>query len=108
MTPGSINAAAYNSADGYIWGYLSSPAKSIVRIGKDFKPEIFEIPELPDTKNKFVGDISIDGIYYFKAGGSTFYGIDLNPTSDTYLEYLGSFTLTKKPTDSLPSITLWS
>ena len=95
VTPGSINAAAYNSADGYLWGYLSSPSKSIVRIGKDFIPEIFEIPELPDTKNKYVGDISIDGIYYFKAGGSTFYGIDLNPASETYLEYLGSFTLNK-------------
>ncbi|WP_233268577.1 hypothetical protein [Cellulophaga sp. L1A9] len=95
ITPGSINAAAYNSADGYIWGYLSSPAKSIVRIGKDFSPEIFEIPELPDTKNKYVGDISIDGIYYFKAGGTSYYAIDLNPTSDTYLEYLGSFTLNK-------------
>ena len=26
VTPGSINAAAYNPADGFIWGSLSSPA----------------------------------------------------------------------------------
>ena len=35
VTPGSINAAAYNPADGFIWGSLSSPAKTIVRIGQD-------------------------------------------------------------------------
>ncbi|MEL0653377.1 hypothetical protein V6246_18310, partial [Algibacter sp. TI.3.09] len=26
VTPGNINAAAYNPADGYIWGYVSTPA----------------------------------------------------------------------------------
>ena len=93
ITPGSINAAAYNSADGYIWGYLSSPSSSIVRIGKDFVPEIFTIANLPDTNNKYVGDISIDGMYYLRAGGSTYYAIDLNPESNNYLEFVGSFRL---------------
>ncbi len=94
ITPGSINAAAYNSADGYIWGYLSTPSKSIVRIGKDFNTEVYNIPELPDSNNKYVGDINIDGIYYFRSGGSTYYSIDLNPESNNYLEYIGSNTLT--------------
>ena len=41
ITPGSINAAAYNSADGYLWGYLSTPSKSIVRIGKNYSTDTF-------------------------------------------------------------------
>ena len=36
VTEGNINATGYNPADGYIWGSLSSPAKTIVRIGKNF------------------------------------------------------------------------
>ncbi|MBU3027193.1 DUF6923 family protein [Zobellia galactanivorans] len=94
ITPGNVNAVAYNSTDGYIWGYLSTPSQSIVRIGKDFKVEQYTIPELP-TGNKYVGDISTDGIYYFKAGGTSYYKIDLNPESETYLEYLGQFSLSR-------------
>ncbi|CAM3479010.1 T9SS type A sorting domain-containing protein [Zobellia roscoffensis] len=94
ITPGNVNAVAYNTTDGYIWGYLSTPSKSIVRIGKDFTVDQYEIPELP-TGNKYVGDISTDGIYYFKAGGASYYKIDLNPESDTYLDYLGQFTLSQ-------------
>lgn len=94
IVPGKINATAYNPVDGYIWGYLSEPSKSIVRIGKDFSTEIFTIPELP-TGTKYVGDINADGIYYFRAGGSTYYSIDLNPSSDTYLKFLGAQTFSK-------------
>ena len=36
VTSGVINAAAYNPADGYLWGSLSTPSKSIVRIGNNF------------------------------------------------------------------------
>ncbi|QWX85527.1 T9SS type A sorting domain-containing protein [Cellulophaga sp. HaHaR_3_176] len=95
ITEGNINAAAYNSADGYIWGYLSSPSKSIVRIGKNYEPEIYTIPEIPNTNNKYVGDITIDGIYYLRSGGTTYYAIDLNPESNSYLEFIGSYTLNK-------------
>lgn len=94
IVPGKINATAYNPVDGYIWGYLSEPSQSIVRIGKDFSTEIFTIPELP-TGTKYVGDINADGIYYFRAGGSTYYSIDLNPSSDTYLKFLGAQTLSQ-------------
>jgi len=55
----------------------------LARIGKDFQVEQYTIPELP-TGNKYVGDISNDGIYYFKAGGSSYFKIDLNPVSDSY------------------------
>ncbi|MRH99973.1 hypothetical protein GH721_05435 [Kriegella sp. EG-1] len=94
VTPGNINGVGYNSTDGYLWGYLSTPQSTIVRIGKNFQVDQYTIPNLP-TGNKYVGDISIDGIYYFKAGGASYYKIDLNPESDTYLEYLGAFTLSK-------------
>lgn len=95
ITPGSINAAAYNSADGYLWGYLSTPSKSIVRIGKNYSTDTFSIPDLPDQANKYVGDININGMYYLKGGGSTYYSIDLNPSSSTYLDYVDSHTLSK-------------
>ena len=94
ITPGNINATAYNPADGFIWGYLSSPSKTIVRIGKDFQTTSFTIPELTNG-NKYVGDISSDGIYYFKAGGTSYFKIDLNPSSPTYTQYLSTENLSQ-------------
>lgn len=92
VTPGSVNAVGYNPADGYIWGSLSAPSKSIVKIGKNFETEIFYIPELP-TANRYVGDVSATGVYHLKPGGSTAYRVDLNPESDTYGKFLSTFTL---------------
>ncbi|MCB4807979.1 T9SS type A sorting domain-containing protein [Tamlana sp. 62-3] len=92
VTPGNINAAAYNPADGYIWGSLSTPEKSIVRIGKNFQTTTFYIDELP-TKNRYVGDISATGIYYLKPGGTTYYAVDVNPESANYGKYLSSHNL---------------
>ena len=94
ITTGNVNAAAYNPADGYIWGYVSSPAKSIVRIGNDFSTTTYTIDALT-TGNKYIGDISADGIYYFKAGGSTYYTIDLDPGSATYTELTSTSTLSQ-------------
>ena len=94
IVPDKINAAAYNPTDGYIWGYLSSPSKSIVRIGKDFSTDIYTIPEL-EVGNKYVGAINADGIYYFRSGSSTYFSVDLNDDSATYLNYLGSQQLSK-------------
>ena len=68
VTPGNVNALGYNPADGFIWGSLSTPSKSIVKIGKNFETEIFYIPELP-TANRYVGDVSATGVYYLKPGG---------------------------------------
>ncbi|MBT8288473.1 MAG: T9SS type A sorting domain-containing protein [Bacteroidia bacterium] len=94
VTEGNINAAAYNPQDGFLWGSLSSPSKTIVRIGADFNTETFYIEELP-TSNRYVGDINPDGIYYLKGGGTTFYKIDLNPNSPSYSEFLATGTLSQ-------------
>ncbi len=94
VTEGSINAAAYNPADGFIWGSLSSPAKTIVRIGKNFETTTLYIDELP-TNNRYVGDISADGMYYLKGGGTTYYKINLNPNSDSYGQHIATLNLTQ-------------
>ncbi|WP_370408610.1 DUF6923 family protein [Tenacibaculum dicentrarchi] len=94
ITAGSINAAAYNPADGFIWGSLSTPAKTIVRIGDDFLTTSFYIDELP-TKNRYIGDISAQGVYYLKGGGSTYYKVDLDPNSATYTQHLATENLSQ-------------
>ncbi|MFB9052767.1 DUF6923 family protein [Formosa undariae] len=94
ITEGNINAAGYNPADGFIWGSLTSPQKSIVRIGKNFNTTIYTINELPES-NRYVGDINTDGIYYLKGGGKTYYTIDLNPESKNYTQYLGTDNLSE-------------
>ncbi|CAM1368245.1 DUF6923 family protein [Tenacibaculum xiamenense] len=92
ITEGSINAAGYNNADGYIWGSVSTPSKSIVRIGDDFSTDIYTINELP-TSNRYIGDINLSGHYYLKPGGDTYYIIDIDPASPNYLTSLGTGTL---------------
>ncbi len=94
VAPGNINATGYNPADGYIWGALSSPDKAIIRIGQNFETTVFTIPELP-SNNGYVGDVSSDGTYYLKPGGSTFYKIDINPDSDNYGNYSGQGSLSQ-------------
>ncbi|WP_282039517.1 DUF6923 family protein [Saccharicrinis aurantiacus] len=74
---GNINAAGYNPADGYIWASVTIPQKTIIRIGKDFSVTQFEVPELPES-NRYIGDVSEDGIYYAKGGGAELHLIDLN------------------------------
>ncbi|MBJ2175412.1 T9SS type A sorting domain-containing protein [Aureibaculum sp. A20] len=94
ITKGSVNATAYNPADGFIWGSLSSPEKSIVRIGKNFQTTTYYIDELPSS-SRYVGDVSSKGIYYLKGGGKTYYKIDLNPESDNYTKYIGTENLSQ-------------
>ena len=91
----SINGAAYNSADGFLWGYVSGNPKTIVRIGKNFETDIYTIPEIPVTNNNYVGDIDLFGQYYFRASSSTYHHVDLNPNSASYLQYKGSSTLSQ-------------
>ena len=94
ITEGNINAAAYNSADGYIWGSTGTPSRTIVRIGKDFKTTTYIIPELTNT-SCYIGDINLDGIYFLKSSGTTYDKVDLNPNSATYAQHLGAFTLSQ-------------
>ena len=97
ITPGNINAAGYNSKDGYIWGSLSSPSQSIVKIGKNFETTTYTFSELP-TSNRYIGDISLDGVYYLKGGGTGYSMIDLDPVSSNYLSFIGSGTLSQNIT----------
>ncbi|WP_299120319.1 T9SS type A sorting domain-containing protein [uncultured Winogradskyella sp.] len=94
VTSGNINAAAYNPADGFIWGSLTSPAKTIVRMDKDFATTTYYIDELP-TNNRYVGDINSQGIYYLKGGGTTYYKIDLNPESANYAQHQSTENLSE-------------
>ena len=94
ITPGNINATGYNSKDGYIWGALSTPSQSIVKIGKDFATTTYTFSGLP-TSNRYVGDISLDGIYYLKPGGVDYSMIDLDPASSNYLTLIGTGTLSQ-------------
>lgn len=96
ITPGNINAAGYNNTDGFIWGSLSDPARSIVRIGKNFNTDVFYVPELPST-NRYVGDIDANGIYFLKGGLTTVYKIDLNPASSNYAKSIGTMELSSSP-----------
>jgi len=94
VTPGSINAAAYNPADGFIWGSLSSPEKTIVRIGKNFTTTSFFIDELPSS-NRYVGAISASGVYCLKGGGTSYYKVDLDPESENYTKYISTENLSQ-------------
>ncbi|WP_296311098.1 ice-binding family protein [Winogradskyella sp. UBA3174] len=92
VTPGNINAAAYNPVDGFIWGSLSTPEKTIVRIGENFRTRTYYVDELPTTVRD-VGDVSSNGIYYLKGDGTTYYKIDLNPESVNYTQHQATETL---------------
>ena len=52
------------------------------------------IDELP-TSNRYVGDISAEGVYYLKGGGTTYYKIDLDPNSNTYTQHLATESLSQ-------------
>ncbi|MEP2935932.1 MAG: T9SS type A sorting domain-containing protein [Gilvibacter sp.] len=92
ITEGNVNATGYNPIDGYIWGSVSSPSKTIVRIGNNFEVSYFNIDALP-TSNRYIGDVSQEGIYYLKPSGSTVYRIDLRPESETYTQALETVSL---------------
>ena len=92
VTTGNINAAAYNPADGYIWGSLTSPDQSMVRIGVGMTADTYTIRGFP-TSNPYVGAISSSGQYYAKSGCLEFHVVDLDPASKSYLEVVDTKTL---------------
>ena len=94
ITEGSVNATGYNPADGFIWGSLSAPEKSIVRIGKNFTTTTYYIPELP-SNGRYIGDVSSTGMYYLKGGGITYYKINIDPNSDNYAQHDATETLSQ-------------
>jgi hypothetical protein len=94
ITTGNINATGYNPVDGYIWGSLSSPEKTIVRIGENFNTTNFYIAELPSS-DRNIGDVSANGIYYLKGDGTTYYKIDLDPNSATFAQHQSTESLSQ-------------
>lgn len=92
ISEGNLNAVAYNPSDGYIWGYISTPANSVARVGKNFNVDIYTIP---GYRSAYVGAIDAEGIFYSKAGGTSYDVVDLNPNSATYLSVLNQATLSQ-------------
>ncbi|PQJ19963.1 hypothetical protein BSU00_11210 [Tenacibaculum sp. SG-28] len=90
----NVNAAAYNPKDGYIWASVTSPSKTIIRIGKDYATDSFTISQL-GTANRYIGAINSDGVYFSKGSGDTFYKIDLDPGSNSYTQFLASQNLSQ-------------
>ncbi len=88
----NINAVGYNEKDGYIWGSLRFPDNTIIRIGKDYSTTTFEIP---GASFSYVGDVNKDGIYYLRKSSNSYYKIDLDPASATYLTILGTENIDK-------------
>ncbi len=94
ITTGNINATGYNPVDGYIWGSLSAPEKTIVRVGKNFNTTSYYIDELPSSDRK-IGDVSADGIYYLKGEDTTYYKIDLDPSSANFAQHQSTESLSQ-------------
>lgn len=95
VSDGKINAAAYNTVDGFLWGFLQEKPKTLLRIGNDFKTTEYNITSIPnEASTSYVGDVNIDGIYHYLKG-KTVHKVDLNPDSENYLNYIGSFNLSK-------------
>jgi len=94
ITGGNINGTGYNPVDGYIWGSLSTPASSIVRIGKNYTTTTYMIAGLPSS-NRYIGDVSTDGVYFLKGGGTSYYKVDLDPSSSNYLTLLSTESLSQ-------------
>ena len=91
-----INSIGYNPKDGYLWGTVNTPSQSIVRIGGNYNTKLFHIPSFPSTTGRFIGDVDQNGIYFVKGPGTTFYKINLDPSSVNYTKLIGTLTLSQK------------
>ncbi|TCP24386.1 putative secreted protein (Por secretion system target) [Tenacibaculum skagerrakense] len=92
IDPSIINGVGYNPKDGYIWGSLKSPSNTIIRIGNNYETTHFTLSNAPYS---YVGDVNQDGIYFLKNGSSSFYKIDLDPSSPNYLTNIGTVNLSQ-------------
>lgn len=93
LTNEVINGVGYNDKDGYIWGSLkTSSGNNIVRVGNNYQVTVYTVP---GASYSYVGDINMDGIYYLKSGGNSFYMIDLDPASQNYLTKIGTGILSQ-------------
>ena len=94
VTPGKINAAAYNPTDGYLWGSLNTPTQSIVRIGLNYVTEVYTLDGF-FSNSPYVGAINSQGQYYVKPGGQDFQIVDLDSNSNSYLTVIEEKTLSQ-------------
>lgn len=92
LAPDNINGVGYNDQDGYIWGSLRYPDNSIIRIGKDYSTTIYTLSDAPFS---YVGDVSPGGTYYLRKTSTSYYKIDLDPNSPTYLTNIGTETISQ-------------
>ncbi|RFA31600.1 hypothetical protein CAI16_20385, partial [Virgibacillus dokdonensis] len=86
LTPaGTYNAIGFNVQDNTIWGSVQNVNGQIFRLNPDLTVNIFTIPNLPGFYN--TGDIDFNGhLYLYGSNQSTFYVVDVDPNSSTYLQ----------------------
>ncbi len=92
----NLNAIGYNLIDNRIWGYNDAAndatlSVSVQKTDGTWNTQLIgPIAGLP-TLTYNTGDIDENGVLFLTANAlSGFYKVDLNPTSSTYLQYLGS------------------
>jgi hypothetical protein len=100
----AINAIGYNVKDRRIWGYdLGKDNGTLTRTARDRSGSswvtafVGPITGLPSGQNLDIGDVDEDGVLYLASRlGPKFYKVDVDPDSDTYLDYLGEVSFTDK------------
>lgn len=95
--PSQINAIGYNRTDDLIWGYNQGAGDGSLRFttldenGNYITGTTPPISGLP-VQNYLSGDVDENGVLVFNRIGGLF-RIDVNPSSSTYLQYLGFIAL---------------
>ena len=86
-----LNGVGYNPTDGMFWGHYLNKQNIIGRLNANMELDTFRISGLPIVnKNYYIGDVDLNGIMYLSRRGGQIHKIDVNPSSPTYLTYLGS------------------
>ncbi|MBT8446639.1 MAG: transglutaminase family protein, partial [Gammaproteobacteria bacterium] len=88
-TSDKFNAVGFNYSDAYIYGW-SYQYRTLARLGSDLQLEPIQLAQ-PLDDNYFVGDVSVDGAYYYaykrgSAGSHGLWRIALDPEHPEYLD----------------------
>ncbi len=85
-----INAIGFNILDNYIYGHLNGDKNgTIARVGLDYGVTVLGPIAGLEGFGFYVGDVSADGhLYLTTANNSKFYIVDVDASSDTYLELI--------------------
>jgi hypothetical protein len=89
--PGVPDGMGFNPADGNLWGYASDSSVFVFRgPSTSITYSSYPITGLPPAAYNS-GDISYNGILYlYTTNSSVIQEVDVNPSSPTYLTYLGA------------------